>query len=232
MGDPNLHWKGLITFSALYYFMWCPRNWMVHFTYVLLEAMPSFISYTRPKQNFWGILCLGKIKDEILFMGKFWLLSWCLEQSSAQNNRHNKYWLVIFIYTNGGNWDTVNQSLWVSDIATLDVSILSPRSSPMAHWVKNYLQCRRCRRHGFLPWVGNIPCRGKWQPTLAFLPEKSHGQRILEGYNPKCHKELDMTEHISFLQATFFSIWRILHVLQGKVAHYLHLQRQILISLD
>ena len=23
--------------------------------------------------------------------------------------------------------------------------------------VKNALQCRRCRRHGFSPWVGKIP---------------------------------------------------------------------------
>ena len=28
------------------------------------------------------------------------------------------------------------------------------------------------RRCGFDPWVGKIPWRGKWQPTLAFLPEK------------------------------------------------------------
>ena len=116
--------------------------------------MPSFISCTRPKQNFWGnFTCLGKTKDEILFMGKFWLLSWCLEQSSAQNNRHNKYWLVIFMYTNGGNWDTVNQSLWVSDIATLDVSILSPRSSPMAHWEKT-LPAMQERQETWIPSLG------------------------------------------------------------------------------
>ena len=35
------------------------------------------------------------------------------------------------------------------------------------------LQCRRCRRHGILnagdPWVGKIPWRRKWQPTLVFF---------------------------------------------------------------
>ena len=35
---------------------------------------------------------------------------------------------------------------------------------------------------------------GKWQRTPVFLPEKSHGQRIQAGYNPKGRKELDMTE--------------------------------------
>ena len=33
-----------------------------------------------------------------------------------------------------------------------------------------------------------------WQPTLAFLPGKSHGQRTLVGYNPWGHKELDVTK--------------------------------------
>ena len=29
------------------------------------------------------------------------------------------------------------------------------------------------------PTVGKIPWRRKWQPTLGFLPGKSHGQRSL-----------------------------------------------------
>ena len=36
--------------------------------------------------------------------------------------------------------------------------------------------------------------RRKWQPTPVFLPGESHGQRILVGYNPWGHKELDTTE--------------------------------------
>ena len=40
-------------------------------------------------------------------------------------------------------------------------------------------QCRRCRNSEFNPWVGKIPWRGKWQPTLVSLPGKSHGQRSL-----------------------------------------------------
>ena len=41
------------------------------------------------------------------------------------------------------------------------------------------------------------PWRRKWQPTASFLPEKFHGQRILAGYSPKGHKELDVTEQLS-----------------------------------
>ena len=40
---------------------------------------------------------------------------------------------------------------------------------------------------------GNIPWRRKWQPTLVFLPGKSHGPRGLESYSPWGHKELDTT---------------------------------------
>ena len=43
-------------------------------------------------------------------------------------------------------------------------------------------QCRRLKRCGMDPWVGKISWRRKWQPTLVFLPEKSHEQRNLVGY--------------------------------------------------
>ena len=55
-------------------------------------------------------------------------------------------------------------------------------------------QCRRHKRLGFDLWVGKIPRRRAWQPTLIFLPEESHGQKSLVGYSPQGHKELGMTE--------------------------------------
>ena len=45
-------------------------------------------------------------------------------------------------------------------------------------------QCRRCKRHGFDPWVGKIPWGRAWQPTPVFLSGESHEQRSLVGYNP------------------------------------------------
>ena len=47
-------------------------------------------------------------------------------------------------------------------------------------------RCRRCR---FDPWVGKTPWRRKWQPTPAFLPGESHGQRSLVGDCPRDCKE-------------------------------------------
>ena len=34
-------------------------------------------------------------------------------------------------------------------------------------------QCRRCKRPELDPWVGRIPWRRAWQPTLVFLPGES-----------------------------------------------------------
>ena len=55
-------------------------------------------------------------------------------------------------------------------------------------------QCRRHKRHRFNPWIRKLPWRRGWQPTPAFLPGESHGQRRLVGYSPWGHKESDMTE--------------------------------------
>ena len=37
---------------------------------------------------------------------------------------------------------------------------------------------------GFDPWLGKISWRRRWEPTAAFLPGKSSGQRSLAGYSP------------------------------------------------
>ena len=41
--------------------------------------------------------------------------------------------------------------------------------------------CLQWGRLRFDPWVRKIPRRRKWQPTPAFLPGKSYGQRSLAG---------------------------------------------------
>ena len=39
-------------------------------------------------------------------------------------------------------------------------------------------------RHMSKPWLGKIPWRRAWQPTPAFLPGESYGQRSLAGCSP------------------------------------------------
>ena len=58
---------------------------------------------------------------------------------------------------------------------------------------------------GSIPGLGRFP-EEKWQPTLVFLPEESHGQRSLVGYSPgvakswtqlcpHAHKHTDTTDN-------------------------------------
>ena len=51
---------------------------------------------------------------------------------------------------------------------------------------------------GLVPILGGkIPWRRKWQPTPAFLPGRSHGQRGLAGYSPWGHKESVTERHLT-----------------------------------
>ena len=52
----------------------------------------------------------------------------------------------------------------------------------------------QCRRHGFNPWVRQIPWKRERLPTPVFLPGDFHGQRSLAGPGPWGHTESDTTE--------------------------------------
>ena len=81
-----------------------------------------------------------------------------------------------------------SESLWEWDV---DDNGLPTRCSCK----ESCCQCRRCKRHGFGPWIRKIPWRKKWQRTPVFLPGESHGQWSLVGYSPWGFKELDMAVH-------------------------------------
>ena len=65
-------------------------------------------------------------------------------------------------------------------------------------------QCRRCKRHGFDPWVRKIPWKRAEQPTLVFLLGKSHGQRSLVGCSPV---GLQRVEHNWSVLACTYGKW-------------------------
>ena len=73
-------------------------------------------------------------------------------------------------------------------------------------WLRWKSICLQCGRPGFNPWVGKISWRRQWQPTLVFLPGKSHGRRSLVGYSPRRLKDLDMTERLHFHPAYSFPV--------------------------
>ena len=60
---------------------------------------------------------------------------------------------------------------------------------------KTCLPYKRCKRHGFDPWIGEVCWRRKWQPTPVSWPGESHGQRNLASYSPQGREESDTTEH-------------------------------------
>ena len=71
------------------------------------------------------------------------------------------------------------ESLWPS------LFKIKYKSQRLPWWLsgkESACQCRSLRTLRFDPWVGKIPWKRKWQPTLVFL--KSHRQRSLAGYSP------------------------------------------------
>ena len=76
---------------------------------------------------------------------------------------------------------------------------------PGAKGVKNPLpmqEIKELRVQSRVNWEDLL--EKKWQPTLVFLPGKSHGQRSLVGYSPWGLKELDTTERLHFLSLSGF----------------------------
>ena len=65
--------------------------------------------------------------------------------------------------------------------------------------------CGSHRRPRFNPWVWKIPWRRARQPTVVFLPGKSHGQRSLAWYGPWDHRVRHdlVTEHIHIIHEFF-----------------------------
>ena len=64
-------------------------------------------------------------------------------------------------------------------------------------WLRWLRICLQCRRPGFNSWIGKIPWRREWLPTVVFLPREFHGQKNPAGYSPWGRKESDMTEWLT-----------------------------------
>ena len=62
---------------------------------------------------------------------------------------------------------------------------VASRVSQAAPVVKNPAAHAGDVTHRFHPWVGKMPWRSAWQPTLVFLPGEAHRQRSLVGCSPR-----------------------------------------------
>ena len=92
-------------------------------------------------------------------------------------------------------WD-VGFRLWVTAVSEVTGGIylwnqiwVQVQKDPR-EWMENMKKRfqnkeERGGERGLDPWVQNSPWQPRgWQPTLVFLPGKSHGQRSLAGYSP------------------------------------------------
>ena len=68
------------------------------------------------------------------------------------------------------------------------------RTSLVVQTVNVCLQCGR--DPGLIPRLGRYSGEGNGNPVQYSCLENSMNKRSLAGYNPRGHKELDMTEHI------------------------------------
>ena len=68
------------------------------------------------------------------------------------------------------------------------------QASQVALVVKNLFASAGDVRNMGWTLCSKIPWRRKWQPTPAFLPGESHGQRSLVGHSPWGSKELHRSE--------------------------------------
>ena len=122
----------------------------------------------------------------------------------------------LFVEARKGGWFTdslgENKACWAICFATspqekrdtlLGEHVLLDTSFQVLSGKESTCQCRRCKRHGFDPWVRKTPWRWKWQPTPVFSPGKFHGERSLVDYSPRSCKESDVTEHVKMNTFSF-----------------------------
>ena len=99
---------------------------------------------------------------------------------------HKVLQLVTILYLVGWPKSSFSKSLENSKFCPI-----KKKNYPGLPW---WLSCKEVtcqfRKWGLNPWVGKIPQKRKWQPTLVFLPRKSHGQRKLVDYSQWGHKRV------------------------------------------
>ena len=87
--------------------------------------------------------------------------------------------------------------------------------TPFPRWhsgIESACQYRRCKRHSFDPWVRKIPCRRKWKPILAFLPEKSTDRRI---WRATVHGSQSQTRLNTYTNSEFTTPWSLRSLAQA-----------------
>ena len=132
------------------------------------------------------ILCIPLLLLPLIF-SSFRVFS----NESALNIRWPKYWSFNFSPSNKYLISFRMQFDLLALLGTLKSLLQHHNLKASIPWDSDTKEAA-CNA-GDQPWVGMIPWRRIWQPSLVFLPGEFHGQRSLVGYSRLGHKELDMT---------------------------------------
>ena len=102
---------------------------------------------------------------------------------TSQNNPNLFSTVIIQIYTSTSN---VYKLLFIHIFWMLGTILFNHSIIKLCHFVsssgkEHAWQHRRCKRHGFDPWVRKITWRRALHPTPVLVPGESSGQRSLVG---------------------------------------------------
>ena len=180
-------------------------------------------SYFRVKVEFYQLLSF-LILNNIKLLLKY---SWCIILYATSVQYNDSQYLKFYSIYGASLVAQLAKNLPVikeTPVRLLDQEILLEKgigyphqyswASLLAKMVKNLSAIRRYKRHWFNPWVRNVPWRRGWRTLQSSCLENSHGQRMLMGYSPWSHKELNMTEwpstaqHAPFLKCSSYKILR------------------------
>ena len=70
------------------------------------------------------------------------------------------------------------------DICPRDLWFRLTQNQELPGWLRGAVPACNTGDSGSIPGSGRFPWRRKWQPTPAFLPGESHGQKSLAGCSP------------------------------------------------
>ena len=124
----------------------------------------------------WQWLGMGEMMDPVWINSQ--VLSFCLKKLNR--------WCCHSLWVNGEG-EGLRRKKKNQELCFTYHSVLFPDGS----------NCKESACNEGDPWVGKIPWRRQWQPSLVFLPGESHGQRRLTGYRSWGHKESDTTEWLT-----------------------------------